>query len=114
VLAVPVPKKDGEVRYVISMSLPADTLSSVYWGEALGAGMIASVLDGNGKVLAHSAEGDRPVGKQLLPGTPLPDHDGWIRARDVKGTNVVAAVVPFEVNGGPLSSCCRNPSSPRR
>jgi two-component system sensor kinase FixL len=99
VVAAPVPNEDGGISYVISMSLPTETLSSVFRGEKLPPGMVASVLDGDGTVLAQSGGDDRLVGRKLLPETALPEDESWIRARDLEGNNVMAAAVGSEASG---------------
>jgi hypothetical protein len=98
----PVRGTDGEAAYLLSLIVPAVVLADMLRQEAMPEGMVASLIDRSGRMVARSAEPGRFIGIPLelaVQEQLARQEEGWLRTRMGSGTPMVAAFARSAVSG---------------
>jgi PAS domain S-box-containing protein len=99
-VTAPVPGPDAGPHRLLSLRVPVGELHEILDRERLPAGMVATVTDSNGLVLARSEEADRFLGlRRRGAGDGAPRGEGWRRGLDADGVPILVAHAEAEVAG---------------
>ena len=100
--AVPVSWPDREGAYLLSLLVPVGALNDTLRREGVPEGMVATVFDQRGVVLARSAGAERYIGAPMpaeARAATRSSRDGWVRTTNVAGIPVVMAFARSDVAG---------------
>ncbi|MGK7870525.1 sensor histidine kinase [Falsiroseomonas sp. E2-1-a20] len=99
-VTAPVPGPDAGPGRLLSLRVPVGELHEILERERLPSGMVATVTDSKGLVLARSEEAERFLGlRRRGAGDGPPPGEGWQRGVDANGVPVLVAHAEAGVAG---------------
>lgn len=99
-VTAPVPGPHSGSPRLLSLRVPAGELLEILERARLPAGMVATVTDREGRVLARSEAVDRFLGFERRGAAEgAPRGEGWVRGLDAEGVPIVVAYAEAEVAG---------------
>jgi two-component system sensor kinase FixL len=102
-IVAPARGPEGDRSFLLSVSVPADSVAEILRREGVPPGMTALVSDRRGTIVARSAGGEGFIGRPLRWETRAPTEgleEGWVHAAtDETGARVVLAFARSELAG---------------